>query len=177
MGSEFIAYSESVGSVPQPIIGEDTEINGSRNLFHRTFAGLKQHIRTHKVVRFWCELCPQQFSDKTVLQQHAELVHCEKVYPCDLCGKCSKSPSGLYLHRKHLHKESIVERNASKDTSATTYPCGVCGEVFANSSNRTRHRKTMHENRMFTCQCGAAFRWRPAYKAHLKRCPEALNNP
>lgn len=76
---------------------------------------------------------------KWAIRRHAE-VHLEGMsFPCDTCGKVSKSSHGLYQHKAKQHPwlRQIQQENAK-------YKCNICGKASKTSKGLSNHKWKYH---------------------------------
>ena len=76
---------------------------------------------------------------KWAIRRHAE-VHLEGMsFPCDTCGKVSKSSHGLYQHKAKQHPwlRQIQQDNAK-------YKCNICGKASKTSKGLSNHKWKYH---------------------------------
>ena len=80
---------------------------------------------------FKCEVCENNFSQKSNLKTHM-LTHTKvKAHECDICKKKFSQKSSLVTHfRIHLGEKP--------------YGCSKCEKWFTDSSNRDTHIRTVH---------------------------------
>lgn len=81
--------------------------------FHR-------HKRLHTGERFACDVCGQQFLDKGVLKRHQD-VHTGG-FKCGWCTRVFRSKTGLYMHMRTLHAESLPEGETGEPPSSPQEP-------------------------------------------------------
>ncbi|XP_048246763.1 uncharacterized protein LOC124130918 isoform X11 [Haliotis rufescens] len=55
-------------------------------------------------------------------------------------------------------------------TRKKTWPCRQCSKVFSDSGALTYHREAVHENKVFMCECGKVYKYRPSLIFHRKTC-------
>ena len=85
-----------------------------------------------------CTKCGKKAEDKHKhnLFRHAE-VHLEGLaFPCDECGKVSRSSHGLYQHKAKVHPKDRVE---------SQYKCAVCGKGSKTFKGLESHRYKYHK--------------------------------
>lgn len=137
---------------------------------------LDQHLQTHGKVTFSCDVCNVKFHDHKKFQTHTSALHRIEVFPCDICGTMSKSPAGLHMHKRHIHKDVVQSQRVGRSDSAVDltnegmYACHICDAEFTSMSSRSRHKRSMHQNKVFKCPCGAVFKWLPGLAKHGKKC-------
>ena len=64
--------------------------------------------------------------------KHIQLIHMDKKFPCDICGKLLSSRPRLLAH-KMIH------------TGEKPYSCEQCGNGYRNNDNLNQHLKTHQE--------------------------------
>ena len=95
---------------------------------------LSRHKRNvHEGIRFPCEQCGQQFTQKYTLKAHVLGVH-ERIkrFKCDSCGKLFSRAGQLKTHINVVH-------NGQKD-----HKCDSCGKVISQARNMRAHINVVH---------------------------------
>jgi DNA-directed RNA polymerase subunit RPC12/RpoP len=76
---------------------------------------------------------------KWQMRRHVE-VHLEGMsFPCDICGKHSKSTHGLYQHKSKQHPELKIINDLT-----AAYKCNVCGKGSKTSKGLSNHKWKYH---------------------------------
>ena len=102
-----------------------------------------KEIREKLAERVKCDQCDKDYSCKTALKSHVEIVHLQIKKQCDRCPTFFKTTKGLQYHMKSQHQNK-------------TYPCSQCDRVFKQYISLNDHVLRHHEKRLdFKCEyCG-----------------------
>ena len=123
----------------------------------------REHLVTHKLKVYSCELCSKDFIDSRALKVHTFNAHSKitqslrlKEYRCNECDKQFFSLKGLKNHIRR-HRCPIP-----------TYKCGICIKVFTNPLHLRNHMHS-HVVKEFRCEeCSRLFKSRGYLTAHKK---------
>ena len=84
-----------------------------------TLDALKDHLVTiHLYLE--CEICKRIFQNEQYLKQHNDLIHNNRVFPCEECAFRGVTLTQLNNHMNSTHKMQSPEDNGSDDASAKT---------------------------------------------------------
>ncbi|XP_069705679.1 zinc finger protein ZFP2-like [Periplaneta americana] len=154
-----VTQNSSVSSEYNSIKHEEPEDSSSMcNICHKNFSNpftLKYHLRTHAGEShsewlsfeklFKCDVCGKCFADSVHLTRHECLHTGEKPFKCDFCGKCFSQ----YVN---------LRRHAVKHQSETPFKCDVCVKSFSQSGDLKRHVRLHTGEKPFKCDiCGKYF--------------------
>ncbi|KAJ9584518.1 hypothetical protein L9F63_021128, partial [Diploptera punctata] len=173
----------------------------------------KSHELTHpERFVYKCDVCEKMFLNETRLEKHKRVFHrdphcryCEKEiedpiklfnherrhemyknkFPCQLCSKVFRTPSGLKYHMsvhtgkypvycetcgKGMHSEMILEEHKATHTKEIRYTCELCGRNFTSNSTYRMHRK-WHDNPLpYKCKlCDRKFKHTSILSVHMRR--------
>lgn len=125
---------------------------------------------------FRCFHCDRDFSGRTALKYHVDIVHKGQVNClCNICGKSFSRQLGLELHmRRHnddarlkcdICQKAFLTRQMLKEhfvvhTGAKPFTCKYrdCGKTFGFSAGRRNHYRYMHQPKQFSCEyCDKTF--------------------
>ena len=109
----------------------------SCNLCDKQFTqkiSLKRHIQSeHEGIRYACNQCDYQATQKGSLKTHVQSLHeCVK-YACNQCDSQYKYPSDLTQHIKSQHHEGVK------------YTCNQCDKQCTTLNNLRTHIKSKHK--------------------------------
>ncbi|XP_061721359.1 zinc finger protein 628-like [Cydia pomonella] len=116
-----------------------------------------------------CPTCGRRFGTRGALRGHAALHEPGRGWPCDQCGKLSRTQAGQYIHAQ-THKGEKVKK----------FVCAECGRAFRWRTEFKRHVARHAANRTHACECGRAFSVRADLLRHARThrraahpCPHA----
>ncbi|XP_060064728.1 uncharacterized protein LOC132545075 [Ylistrum balloti] len=122
---------------------------------------LKQEFSSYN-----CGLCKKQFRSPNAYNDHMNKHRGIKPYPCTNCGMSFHYQSILSSHKKTCGM-----------TGNNMYKCHICGDTFTVRGYLREHVLGKHgDARRYSCQCGAAFKWRSSLGSHQKKCPLISKN-
>ena len=106
-----------------------------------------------------CSTCGIKYAIKSQFEQHVKTVSEWTTFPCRICQKILKTPSGLNTHMKIIH-----------EGKKPTYQCTICDKSFFGSTCLKKHIAAVHEKKKpHACEvCGMAFSQRAHLKTHMK---------
>ncbi len=107
-----------------------------------------------------CTLCQKQFSSRSSLRNHIDLVHHKrKRFSCTICQK-------LFNSNKHL------TRHLSSHSDEKPFSCTLCEKHFSRLDNVDRHVKRVHlKLTPFSCTiCSRSFPNKYEMEAHTFKC-------
>lgn len=82
---------------------------------------------------------------------------CQRLYPCDVCGKILKHRSSFITHQRAHRQEKF-------------FKCKRCGKTFIDQSTVTKHLRTHSGVKPFTCSiCQRSFSQSGNLRRHVKR--------
>ena len=90
----------------------------------------------------YCNDCGKSMpkEKKWAMRRHVE-VHLEGMsFPCELCGKHSKSTHGLYQHKSKCHPELKIIKHLTAN-----YKCDICGKGSKTEKGLTNHKWKYHK--------------------------------
>lgn len=113
----------------------------------------RDHLVTHKLKVYTCQVCAKDFIDSRALKVHVFNAHSQitqslnlKEYRCQECDKQFFSTKGLKNHLK-THKIDVQ-----------MYNCEICNKLFFNEDYMKSHMKTHSTNKERYCeQCHKHF--------------------
>jgi len=76
---------------------------------------------------------------KWAMRRHVEVHLVGMSFPCELCGKHSKSTHGLYQHKSKQHPELKIIKHLSAN-----YKCNICGKGSKTSKGLSNHKWKYH---------------------------------
>ncbi|PSN54481.1 hypothetical protein C0J52_05554 [Blattella germanica] len=173
----------------------------------------KTHELTHpERYVYKCDICEKMFLNETRLEKHKTMFHrdphcryCEKEiedpmklfnherrhemyknkFPCELCTKVFRTPSGLRYHMsthtgkyavyceicgKGMHSEIVLEEHKATHTKEIRYTCELCGRNFTSNSTYRMHRKWHDDPLPYKCKiCDRKFKHTSILAVHMRR--------
>jgi len=100
----------------------------------RSPTGGKRQLRRHNLLvhhdrPYLCDVCGRSYRHRASLTEHVMRAHSEgsRPYLCELCGASFAAPQSLHRHRVSAHVE------------LRRYSCAACGKRFSCSYNRREH--------------------------------------
>lgn len=107
----------------------------------------RDHLVTHKLKVYTCQVCAKDFIDSRALKVHVFNAHSQitqslnlKEYRCQECNKQFFSTKGLKNHLK-THKIDVQ-----------MYNCEICNKLFFNEAYMISHMKTHSTNKERYCE-------------------------
>ena len=75
-----------------------------------------------------CKICGKFFRDEVVLKKHIQGVHEGVKFKCDICGNEFSQQSGVYTHKKFVHKinnniKSVPEKHEEQTEQKNSKIC------------------------------------------------------
>lgn len=132
------------------------------NAAFKTSNCLKNHMRLHSNIFFFCDLCPSKFKGKHELRCHVDAIHLmRKDYKCHLCGKAFSRDKTLRQHIIYHNNQRNVtceicgfktinrpklQRHMKSHTGERNYSCTICFKKFLYSYNVSSHIRHVHNN-------------------------------
>ncbi|XP_037069184.1 zinc finger protein 883-like isoform X2 [Pollicipes pollicipes] len=151
---------------------------------YKRWRDLDTHLSVHTGARpHQCAECGRQFASQRRLVDH-QRGHGEG-WPCPLCDKVFRHPSGLQHHRRQhetprppvpcplcsrpLAGPAQLRAHMRTHTDERPYQCTTCERSFRQASTLRVHMRVHTGARPFTCDtCGKGFRGRAAFMSHLQ---------
>jgi KRAB domain-containing zinc finger protein len=117
------------------------------------------HSTTNSQTLYECpyESCHKHFTRKTLYQDHLNKHSKTQPYSCD---KCSKAFYSRYAKSAH-------EKVCGSDEHP--YKCSECDMSFLYQSSLNHHTKGVHGQAVFTCACGAHYKYETGLFRHKKK--------
>ena len=136
---------------------------------------LLRHKAVHDNKRqFKCDVCLKGFNNIVVLRTH-KLVHSERKYGCNYCGKKFKRNCHLKSHIISFHSEEI---NVSKFRNLRLHKCTYCSKTLSNKTRLAIHIRRHTKERPFSCkECNLKFISQDSLKFHAKKHTEDNQHP
>ena len=121
---------------------------------------LTQHERQehHEKVRFVCEHCGDDFSEKRLYKRHLSNVHKEAAFTCVRCQR-------QFLTNKDYKQHMLDEHENS------AFKCESCDGIFVSEKMLERHQKNkVCERKLFECQeCGRIKKSQAILDEHVRK--------
>jgi endogenous inhibitor of DNA gyrase (YacG/DUF329 family) len=76
---------------------------------------------------------------KWAMRRHVEVHLVGMSFPCDICGKQSKSTHGLYQHKSKQHPELKIIKHLTAN-----YKCSICGKGSKTDKGLANHKWKYH---------------------------------
>ena len=143
----------------------------------------------HLGVRFYCDQCDENFSQKSSLRRHIQSFHKsggDKEHLCNACGKKFARKLSLKLHVENVHlktknfecefcgatfnmKHHLNNHRDSKHYGVK-HNCDRCGKIFSDKNTMYKHGKECRSENKLKCEeCPAEFKIKFYYLKHLKK--------
>ena len=144
----------------------------------------------HLGVRFYCDLCTENFSQKSSLRRHIQSFHKNggdnKIHLCNACGQKFSRKLSLKLHVENVHlktkkfecefcgatfnmKHHLNNHRDSKHYGVK-HNCDRCGKIFSDKNTMYKHGKECRSENKLKCEeCPAEFKIKFHYLNHLKK--------
>ncbi|XP_023710524.1 zinc finger protein 665 isoform X2 [Cryptotermes secundus] len=133
-----------------------------------------------------CRYCEKEIKDPTKLFNHERRHEMYKnKFPCQLCPKVFRTPSGLKYHMsvhtgkyavycevcgKGMHSEIVLEEHKATHTKEIRYTCELCGRNFSSNSTYRMHRKWHDDPLPYKCKiCDRKFKHTSILAVHMRR--------
>jgi KRAB domain-containing zinc finger protein len=133
-----------------------------------------------------CRYCEKEVKDPTKLFNHERRHEMYKnKFPCELCPKVFRTPSGLKYHMsvhtgkyavycevcgKGMHSEIVLEEHKATHTKEIRYTCELCGRNFSSNSTYRMHRKWHDDPMPYKCKiCDRKFKHTSILAVHMRR--------
>ena len=147
--------------------GHKDDLGGTCEICMRTFKysiDLERHRKLSTSIdgsfEFVCGYCEKKFCSFDNLQDHiqsdSKVCHrsqkktfvCERVYPCENCGKQFPSQDLMVTHLE-THTDNIKARTKTKHNVAQScheFTCNPCGKKFKQYKNYDRHKRQAYNH-------------------------------
>ena len=141
-------------------------------------------------VKFDCDQCDKQFSNRDSLTRHIQSVHFNVKFDCDQCDKQFSFRKSLIRHIQSEHlgvkfdcvqcgkeftEKSKLRRHIQSVHEGTKFYCDKCDKPFSTRSILVRHIQSVHSGIKHNCdQCEKQFTQRKSLKQHIERVHEGI---
>ena len=90
----------------------------------------------------YCNDCGKSMpkEKKWAMRRHVEVHLVGMSFPCELCGKHSKSTHGLYQHKAKCHPELKIIKHLTAE-----FKCNICGKGSKTSKGLSNHKWKYHK--------------------------------
>lgn len=114
---------------------------------------LSKHMLIHSERRYTCDICGKKFAQPAALSQHMQLHSDQKRYTCEKCGKQYAQAVGLRQHKQVCYS---MEENSPFSVDISKRTCNICSKVFTQVCSLNAHKRTVHdEGAKYKCNiCG-----------------------
>ena len=120
--------------------------------------GLFKHIRSHRYMKYKCDLCKRHFQFPYQINDHLKTHTGSNLYPCNNCNKKFASRSSAKAHEKSHDVE--LKCPACPDMTTKRYHSQVSLNI---------HSCGMHSEGWYA-PCGKSCKWKSMYARHIKKC-------
>ena len=151
---------------------------------------IKEDKSKHEVVKYSCNQCDHQATNRSNLIKHIQAKHEGVRYACNQCSQQFATQSCVTLHIQSVH-EGIKHDCTHCDYKATTqghlrthfqskhegvkYACNQCDHQATNRSNLIKHIQAKHEGVRYACnQCKHQFSTQPSLIRHIQSIHEGI---
>ena len=123
---------------PEEMESGSTDCHECKKTFH-SVAGLQLHYRSiHKKIKYPCDFCDYQGTQKCSLAKHIKAVHAKDYESCQYCPY--EAPSKPEI-RKHIAKHH-----------PTNFPCTLCDFKGSIAGDLKQHIEQSHNGTKFPCE-------------------------
>ena len=123
---------------PEEMESGSTDCHECKKTFH-SVAGLQLHYRSiHKKIKYPCDFCDYQGTQKCSLAKHIKAVHAKDYEICQYCPY--EAPSKPEI-RKHMAKHH-----------PTNFPCTLCDFKGSIAGDLKQHIEQSHNGTKFPCE-------------------------
>uniref|UniRef100_A0A336MD49 CSON009854 protein n=1 Tax=Culicoides sonorensis TaxID=179676 RepID=A0A336MD49_CULSO len=154
---------------------------------------LCSHMAKHNTgARFQCDKCEKSYKSQQHLQTHA-IVHENKIFPCDICGRIFNRPDKVRSHRrihdpnrptfecpechKHFSFKTALTGHMRTHSGERPFVCLVCGMAFALSGNLSKHMHSHTNSKPYMCKfCTFGTKKKTEFEFHLRMNHEFEQN-
>ncbi|GBM67614.1 Zinc finger protein 782 [Araneus ventricosus] len=115
--------------------------------------------------RFICDICEDEFSDKSHLKKHFRCHTKKKLHSCNICSKeifeknmtlhfrthTNEKPYSCDVCHKEFSHESHLNSHYRTHTNEKPYSCDVCHKMFSHKSVLNAHYRTHTNEKPYSC--------------------------
>ncbi|XP_069671987.1 zinc finger protein 239-like isoform X4 [Periplaneta americana] len=135
---------------------EDEVVTQSHNNGVPSFCCSVVKDNRHGDKMYKCDVCGKCFAHLKTLKNHARIHTGDKPFSCDVCGK-------------NFSQRVNLKRHALLHTGDKPFNCYVCGKGFTSSQNLKTHERTHTGEKPFKCDvCGKHFSCSQNMKTHQR---------
>lgn len=118
---------------------------------------LENHSKSHAEMKFECEICNKQLSNRRTLEYHVRSFHTmDRPYSCQHCSETFLSKEVCTVHER-------------RHTGEKPYICSHCKMSFRCSSNLAQHMSTHRDERPWACEhCPKSFKRKGILMVHMR---------
>ena len=115
------------------------------------------HMTIHDGKPFGCpyEDCGKKFLTQKFLTDHINTHTGLQPHECSTCDAKFCRSATLSRHKMSCGRSLC---------------CPICQKDFSSPSMLTDHKLAEHKKKVFKCECGKRFKWRPSLSRHKKQC-------
>merc|ERR1712129_496326 len=104
-------------------------------------------------LKYSCNSCDYQATQKSYLITHHESKHEGKRYPCHSCGYQATEKGSLRKHQKSTRNLCVFQPTTPPVKISKNYHCDSCLYVAKMKWNLDRHQKSKHQGEKEMSQC------------------------